>query len=78
MKDRLRCKARCITYGKTLEMRATSHNHEYTFKGQYEALSSQILNIQYGKLRNPRQDLSSREEMPHNSYDIDLQDPKYM
>lgn len=49
-KDRQKCKARCATYGNTLELKSTSHNHEYTFRGHYEHLTSQILNIQHGKI----------------------------
>lgn len=51
LKDRIKCKARCITYGKTLELKGSSHNHECTYKRSYQNLSSQILNIFYGRRR---------------------------
>lgn len=59
MKDRLKCKARCSTYGQTVELRHSLHNHANSFKGQYEDLSSQILNIQHAKVRSTRYEHSS-------------------
>lgn len=62
LKDRLKCKARCVTYGKTLELKRIGHNHESTFKGQYEQLSSQVLNIMQGKIRNRHKSLNVQFE----------------
>lgn len=46
---RYKCKARCVTYGRTLEMRHSEHNHETNFKGDYKNLCPQTLIIVHRK-----------------------------
>ncbi|XP_018573599.1 protein tramtrack, beta isoform isoform X19 [Anoplophora glabripennis] len=48
---RSKCRARCVTSGKTLEIRHAVHNHQATFKVGSREVASQTLQIIKGKRR---------------------------
>lgn len=51
-KEKSKCKARLITYGKNLVIKNKHHNHPPTFKGDLQDLNSQRVNIYYSNQRN--------------------------
>ncbi|XP_076252180.1 pre-mod(mdg4)-O [Rhynchophorus ferrugineus] len=47
-KDRYRCKARLLSWGKTLSVKTSAnHNHPPDFNGSFEKCTPQLLNVEY-------------------------------
>ncbi|XP_018573607.1 protein tramtrack, beta isoform isoform X26 [Anoplophora glabripennis] len=51
-KNKTKCKARCKTFRRTLEIRQADHNHPATFVGSHNGLSSQTLSIVHSKKKS--------------------------
>ncbi|XP_018573589.1 protein tramtrack, beta isoform isoform X10 [Anoplophora glabripennis] len=62
-----KCRARCVTYARTLQVKHGEHNHDINFKGDYTNLSTQRLNIVKSKSRKPRSNSSYAADFERRS-----------
>lgn len=54
-----KCKVRLLTKGREIQVKAVSHTHQTTYKGDYQNLSSQIVSVVYCKKLNVRDAMNS-------------------